>query len=71
VGRLPTVVGGGPAAPEMAQAGKATDPKIGIAGLPKRNECTGLSWLIQNGNPVFIFLHKEKVRGPSKGVMSL
>ncbi len=28
MGRLPAIAGGGPTAPEMAQAGKATDPKI-------------------------------------------
>jgi hypothetical protein len=32
VGRLPAVIGGRPAAPEMAQAGKATGPDF--AGQP-------------------------------------
>jgi hypothetical protein len=34
VGRLPAIIGGGPASPETEWAGKATGP-TGIAGLPK------------------------------------
>ena len=39
MGRLPAVIGGGPAALKTEQAGKATGP-TGIAGLPKqKNFC--------------------------------
>ena len=38
MGRLSAEADGRPTVPEMAQAGKATDPSLGMAGLPKSNQ---------------------------------
>ena len=38
MGRLSAEADGRPTAPEMGQAGKATDPSLGMAGLPKSNQ---------------------------------
>ena len=53
MGRLPAVIGGGPATPEMEQAGKATCPP-GIDGLPKQGKLCGARGPYSDTGPFYL-----------------
>jgi len=62
VGRLPAVTGGGPTAPEMEQAGKATGPRL--LGQPgcrsRRNFAKPVAYILATG---FLLMGRINLKG--------